>query len=653
VYFDPNRPVDKDDVKAMAEVLYHRGLDGGGIYVHRNVGLAHRRLAIIDLREVANQPMSNEDGSVWVTFNGEIYNFQELREDLERQGHQFRTSSDTEVIVHAYEEYGRECVKKFRGMFAFAIWDVRTQTLFLARDRVGKKPLYYHMGSDRFLFGSEIKAILAERSVVPRPDPSSLNHFLALQYIPSPRTAFQGIQKLPAAHWLELREGQVRIERYWSLRYLPKRCLSLPQALEEFNWHLREAVRLRMISDVPLGAFLSGGMDSSAVVSAMSQYGSSSVQTFCAGFDQGEFDERQFAKNVAVHLGTKHTELLVHAPVQDILPKLIWHYDEPLGDSSALPSYAIAGLTRQYVTVVLNGDGGDESFAGYDRYLTDRFVRRADNIPQGIRRGAYRLLKSFPTGWVQRQPLRKLVRIAEVLALDPARRYAEWGAHFHRSERDALYSEAFQQQIEASDPEGLFVHAFAETDAEDCIDTALSADVNLYLADDLLVKMDRATMAHSLEARSPLLDHVLMEFAASLPVNLKVAGNNKKYLLQQSLRGVVPDEVFDRPKMGFCVPLAQWFRTDLREMTYDLLLSKRALQRNYFTPNGVEKILKEHGQQDVDHGAHLWDLLTLELWHRTFVDGDDWLNQVEKSLVPEEQTNSPIKKSFMTVSNPL
>ncbi len=631
VYFDPNRAVDRDDVKAMADVLYHRGPDGGGIHVHRNVGLAHRRLAIIDLRETANQPMCNEDGSVWVTFNGEIYNFQELRDDLEQQGHQFQTSSDTEVIVHAYEEYGRECVKKFRGMFAFAIWDIQTQTLFLARDRVGKKPLYYYAGEDRFLFGSEIKAILAEGSVKPRPDHVALDHYLTLQYIPAPRTAFQGIYKLPAAHWLELRNGEVKTERYWTLRYMPKRNLSISHALEEFNWHLSEAVRLRMISDVPLGAFLSGGMDSSAVVAAMSKIGGSSVRTFCAGFDSAEFDERVYAKNVATHLGTTHTELLVHAPVKDILPKLIWHYDEPLGDSSAVPSYAIAELTRQYVTVVLNGDGGDESFAGYDRYLTDRRVRYADHIPHGIRRGVHQIFKSLPTAWVQKQPLRKLARIAEVLALDPARRYAEWGAHFHRSEREALYSDAFQDEVAAGDPEGLFVQAFNETDADNSTDAALSVDVNLYLTDDLLVKMDRATMAHSLEARSPLLDHVLMEFAARLPVNLKLAGQEKKYLLKSSLRGVVPDEVFDRPKMGFCVPLSQWFREDLREMTHDILLSQRAQQRGYFRQESVQQVLKEHCRQDVDHGAHLWDLLVLELWHRTFVDGDGWGGHVSQS----------------------
>jgi len=638
VYFNPHRSVEINDLKSMADVLYHRGPDGGGVHVQRNIGLAHRRLAIIDLREMANQPMCNEDGSIWVTFNGEIYNFQELRADLQQRGHQFRTSSDTEVILHAYEEYGQACVCHFRGMFAFAIWDGRTKTLFLARDRVGKKPLYYHVGSDRFLFGSEIKSILAEGSVVPRPDPISLDHYLTLQYIPAPQTAFQGILKLPAAHWLELRDGNVRIGRYWNLHYVPKRSISIGQALEEFTWHLQEAVRLRMISDVPLGAFLSGGMDSSAVVSAMTRMGVSGIRTFCAGFEQAEFDERLFAQNVATRLGTTHTDFLVQAPIKDILPRLVWHYDEPLGDSSAVPSYAVAELTRQYVTVVLNGDGGDESFAGYDRYLTDRRVRYGDIVPQGIRRGVYQFLKNFPPSWIQRQPLRKLVRVAQVLALDPERRYAEWGAHFHRADRETLYSESFLRQISTSDPEGLFVQSFAETDANNSTDAALNADVNLYLADDLLVKMDRATMAHSLEARSPFLDHVLMEFAASLPVDMKLAGHKKKYLLKTSLRGIVPDEVFLRPKMGFCVPLAQWFREDLREMTYDVLLSTRARQRNYFKSKGIENILREHCREGLDHGTHLWDLLIMELWHRTFIDGDTALHHGEIASVQEEST---------------
>ena len=622
VFFDRSRGVDPGDIVRMSRTLVHRGPDGEGVWCDRNVGLAHRRLAILDLREVANQPMCNEDQTIWVTFNGEIYNFQELRQVLESQGHVFRTTSDTEVIVHAYEEYGRQCVDHFRGMFAFALWDTRNKTLFMARDRVGKKPLYYFVGREGLVFGSEIKALLADPMVPRTPDFVALDHFLALQYIPAPLTAFQGIRKLPAAHWLEMRDGHIRIERYWKLRYTPKRCVTLSEALEEFRMQMAQAVKLRMISDVPLGAFLSGGVDSSAVVMAMSKESRSPLKTFCVGFENAAFDERQYAKMVADRCGTDHTELLVTAPVKEILPRLIWHYDEPLGDSSAVPSYAIAELTRQHVTVVLNGDGGDELFAGYDRYLTDRLIRYGDGIPLSVRRYLNHLCQHMPESWRQRGPFRKISRIARVMAQEPGRRYARWGAHFASEERSRLYSPDFKTAVMASDPEGLFVDVFAGTDAEHCIDSALDADVQLYLADDLLVKMDRASMAHSLEARSPFLDHVLMEYVASLPVEMKLRGNRKKYLLKQSLRGQVPDETLDRPKMGFSVPLASWFRHDLREMLSDTLGSSRTRQRGYFLTKEVDRLIREHSDGSEDHSLKLWDLLILELWEEMFIDGD-------------------------------
>ena len=621
VYFDDNRQVREKELIRMADTLIHRGPDGSGVWVEKNVGLAHRRLAIIDLREQANQPMCNEDGSVWVTFNGEIYNFQELRRDLQKKGHSFRTTSDTEVIVHAYEEYGRACVEHFRGMFAFAIWDRPEQKLFLARDRVGKKPLYYYMDSDRFVFGSEIKALLADPDIPSDPDPTAIDHFLAMQYIPAPLTAFQGIRKLPAAHWLELHNGHLQIGRYWKLRYTPKRLVSVPEAMEELKGQMAEAVRLRMISDVPLGAFLSGGVDSSAVVIAMAQEAQSAVRTFCAGFEDGAFDEREFAQLVAQRYDTQHTELLVKAPVTDILPRLIWHYDEPFGDSSAVPSFALAQLTRQHVTVVLNGDGGDENFAGYDRYVTDRLVRKGDVLPLSIRQKMDEVVHLFPDSWQQARPFRKLARWVHVLALRPGRRYARWGAHFQTEDRMRLYTQDFQHTVSQSDPEGLFERIFEDSDTEDCTDEALAADVNLYLTDDLLVKMDRATMAHSLETRSPFLDHVLMEFVATLPTHLKLSGGQKKFLLKESIRGQVPDHLLDRPKMGFCVPLAGWFRTELREMAHDVLLSSRAKQRGYFRGDVVEGLLHKHCAGEDDHSAKLWDLLVLELWHQTFIDG--------------------------------
>ncbi|GJL58146.1 MAG: asparagine synthetase B [Nitrospirales bacterium] len=620
LYFAQRHMVAKEELLDMSATLIHRGPDGQGIWINRNIGLAHRRLAIIDLREEANQPMSNEDGTVWITFNGEIYNFHELRKTLESQGHVFRTQSDTETIIHAYEEYGRDCVSKLRGMFAFAIWDSRKKTLFLARDRVGKKPLYYCVLPDRFVFGSEIKALLIDANVPRQPDYAALDHFLALQYIPAPLTAFRHIKKLPAAHWVEVRDGRVHIERYWKLQSTPKRVITMPEAIEEFKWRMAEAVRLRMVSDVPLGAFLSGGIDSSAVVANMAQQTGSPVQTFCVGFQDAAFDERAYARVVAEKYGTKHTELIVQAPVTDILPKLAWHYDEPFGDSSAVPSYAIAQLTRKHVTVVLNGDGGDESFAGYDRYVTDRRVRLADRIPLKARQYLHAGLQCLPPSWRQLHPLKKLIRIAGVLAQDPQRRYARWNAHFFPEDRQQLYSQDFQIEVASSDPEGLFVKVFSETTTDNFTDWALEADVELYLVDDLLVKMDRATMAHSLEARSPFLDHQLMEFAASLPTHFKLSGSQTKALLKAAMRGMLPDSLLDRPKMGFSVPLSSWFRNELREMAGDTLTSQRARDRGYFCPDAVEDLLESHWKGQADHSGKLWDLFMLELWHQTFID---------------------------------
>jgi asparagine synthase (glutamine-hydrolysing) len=620
LYFDPDRAVAQEELVQMARTLVHRGPDGEGIWVDGNVGLAHRRLAVIDLSAQAGQPMCNEDGSVWITFNGEIYNFQELHQDLEKQGHTFRTHSDTEVIVHAYEEYGRECLERLRGMFAFAIWDNRTRILFCARDRVGKKPFFYFLGSDRFLFASEIKALLTDSAVPREPDPIAIDHFLALGYVPGPRTAFLGMCKLPPAHWLEVRDGHVEIGRYWKLRYTPKRKLSIKDAISELHWRLAEAVRLRLVSDVPLGAFLSGGVDSSAVVIKMAEAMNRPVRTFSVGFGTAAFDERPFARQIAERYGTDHTELVVEAPVTAILSRLVWHYDEPFGDSSAVPSYAISELTHQHVTVVLNGDGADETFAGYDWSKMDRLIQRGDVLPLGMRQWFAKLLGGVAVNQKKKTPLWKIARLAEVMSLPPPRRYAQWVEHFGPEARQRMYTDAFAETVKESNPDALFAAAFAQSEAEDWLDSILDADVNLYLADDLLVKMDRATMAHSLEARSPFLDHVFMQFAATLPSAFKQAWGQKKRILKAALRGSIPDTLLDRRKMGFSVPVAEWFHKDLREMAHDLLLSPSALHRGYFKPEKVTGLLNEHSSH-VDHGTKLWDLLMLELWHQTFIDG--------------------------------
>jgi asparagine synthase (glutamine-hydrolysing) len=622
IYFDQTHTVDPRELQQMADTLRHRGPDGHGVWTDRHVGLAHRRLAIIDLHASAGQPMSNEDGTIWITFNGEIYNFRELRQVLEAKGHAFRTQSDTEVIVHAYEEYGRSCVERLRGMFAFAIWNTRTQTLFLARDRVGKKPLYYFLSHDRFIFASEIKALLMDDTVPTSPDPVGIDHFLALQSIPAPLTAFQGVRKLAAAHWLELRHGRTEIGRYWGLKYTPKLRITMADAIAELRTRIAEAVRLRLVSDVPLGAFLSGGIDSSAVVVCMAEQSSRPIKTFSVGFEDAAFDERPFARMVAERYGTEHMELVVKAPVADVLPRLVWHYDEPFGDASAIPSYAISELTRQHVTVILNGDGGDESFAGYDWYIMTRRLRRGDLFPQRVRQRLSETLERLAQGWPQHQSLRKIARLAAVMAKDPARRHARWPRSFAPDDRWKLYTEEYRAATVGSDPEGIFVDVFTRTDAQDCIDAALNTDVNIYLASDLLVKMDRATMAHGLEARSPFLDHQLMEFVASLPPRFKLQGMQKKRILKAMLRGYLPDVLLDRPKMGFSVPLARWFRHELHDMAHDLLLSSRAINRGYFRSAAIVQMLNQHCSGHEDHSDLLWNLLVLELWHRTFIDGE-------------------------------
>jgi asparagine synthase (glutamine-hydrolysing) len=633
LYFDEKRTVASGDLRRMSSMLEHRGPDGEGIWTGDNVGLAHRRLAIIDLSPEAGQPMCNEDGTVWITFNGEIYNFQELRVDLQARGHVFRTNSDTEAIIHAYEQYGRECLDRLRGMFAFAIWDRRCKTLFLARDRVGKKPIFYYLDGQQFLFASEIKGILADRSVKIESNATAIDHYLAMGYVPSPLSAFRGMQKLPAAHWLEIKNGRIEIGRYWRLRYVPKRKISLPEATAELQSQLADAVRLRLMSDVPLGAFLSGGVDSSAIVAYMARAMDTPVRTFSVGFEEESFDERPFARMVAERYGTNHTELVVKAPVADILPRVVWQYDEPFADPSAVPSYAIAQLTRRYVTVVLNGDGGDESFAGYNRYLIDRLFRRVDLLPSQIRRGFAAAMMSLPGTSQGHGFLRKLAKVAELIALEPERRYARWFGQFTPSERQSLYTEEFKCAVNGSIAEDLFVDIFAESKTANGVDADLSTDVNLYLPDDLLVKMDRASMAHSLEARSPLLDHVFMEFVATLPPEMKLSGNQTKHIFKQSLRGALPDVILDRPKMGFGAPISSWFRNELREMAEDLLLSARTRQRGYFRAKVVEGLWVEHISKELDHSETLWTLLVLELWHRIFLDGGRFTGTTRQASV--------------------
>ena len=612
------RPVEPRVIAAMGDSLRHRGPDDHGVYVKGHVGLAHQRLSVLDLSPAGHQPMSNESGTVWIVFNGEIYNYRELRDGLMPR-RTFRSRTDTEVILGLYEEHGLRCVPMLGGMFAFAIWDERAQRLVLARDRLGKKPLYYAVTDRGLVFASELKALLAG-APTPATDPLALHHYLTFQYVPAPLTIFQGIRKLRPGHVLVYENGKVSESAYWSLQYTDKRSgRAEAECLEEFRSLLKDAVRQRLESDVPLGAFLSGGVDSSSVVALMSGLMAQPVKTFSIGFKEEAFNELPHAGTVARLFNTDHHEFVVEPSAVDILPTLVRVYDEPYADSSAIPTYFVSQLSRQHVTVVLNGDGGDELLAGYPRYDVTAFDRLASRyFPAGARERLGGLLARVPEGL----PGSGLLRHRLARAIAPfSRTYLGRICYFYPEEKERLYTSEFGETVRGHDSYDLLARWFEEVPASDLLDRMLGVDTRSYLPDDLLVKVDRATMAHGLEARSPFLDHRLVEFAASLPVDLKVRNGQTKYLLKTAMRGTLPDDILDRDKMGFGVPIARWFRQDCREFLRDILLSERCLSRGYFRPERVRQLVDAHQKTDTDYGYRLYALLMLELWHREYVDG--------------------------------
>jgi asparagine synthase (glutamine-hydrolysing) len=619
VFHDPARTVEAELLDRMSTVLAHRGPDDTGLHRDGPLALVSRRLAIQDLSAAGHQPMSSLDGRLWITYNGEIYNFLLLRDELERAGVRLRSRSDTEVILALYARHGPDCLARLRGMFALAIWDRETRTLFLARDRLGKKPLFYYQDADRFVFGSEPKAILQDPEVAVAPDHVALHHYLTYGYVPGPWSAFRGMRKLPPAHYLLLKEGQASLHRYWALRHTPKRSAAEPALVEELLARLDEAVRLRLISDVPVGALLSGGLDSSAVVALIRRVSSGPIRTFSIGFDRPDYDETRYAREVAQHLGTEHHELVVKPDAVSGVPQLVWHYNEPFADSSALPSLALCEMARGFVTVALGGDGGDEAFLGYDRYLATAVMDRLDWLPRPVRALAGAAGRGLPRGMTKSLTYR-MRRFTDVLTLGPQERYAAWMTCFGSGDKSELYTPALRQELHGTDSLALLDAAYAASDATTFVERTAHTDVQLYLPDDLLVKMDIASMANSLEVRSPFLDHEVMEFAASLPLHLKLRGFTQKYLLRRAMRGLLPEAVLRRPKMGFGVPIDHWFRHELREMAYDVLLDARARQRGYFRPEIVRRYLDEHVEGRAHHHPRLWSLLMLEQWHRVFID---------------------------------
>ncbi len=614
------------DIARMCEALAHRGPDDSGFHLSDfkgesgpgRVGLGHRRLSIIDLAK-GHQPLSNEDGTVWIVFNGEIYNFQELRPALVAQGHRFRTDSDTEVIVHLYEQKGAECLQELRGMFAFAIWDSSARSLLLARDRIGQKPMCYRIEKKRILFGSEIKSILAAGGVPRELSIEALHHYLTYQYVPHPLTMFRGITKLPPGHYLTWKDGRAEVREYWRPTCRPE-PLKEAECVTRVRELLTESVRLRLISDVPLGAFLSGGLDSSIVVGLMAKLSNAPVKTFSIGFAEKRYDELDYARAVARHFKTEHQEFVVRPNAVEIIPKLVWHYDEPFADSSAIPTYYVSQITRRHVTVALTGDAGDEGFAGYPRYLAVKLGLWFDRLPGFLRRAlAGKYWQRLPVSVEQKTQRRRLRRLFEALNLPPKERYVRWCAIFDDGRKAALYSPDLRAALAPVASAKIFEEEYAKAPGADFLAATMFVDFMRYLPDDLLFKVDIASMAHGLECRAPFLDHKLVEFIGRIPTDLKLRGFTTKYLLRRAFGEMLPPEILRRPKMGFGVPISDWFRGELQGYLRETLLDPAALRRGYFAPEAVRQLVEDHVAARADHGYRLWALLMFELWHRRFL----------------------------------
>ncbi|HZJ45067.1 MAG TPA: asparagine synthase (glutamine-hydrolyzing) [Pyrinomonadaceae bacterium] len=614
------KAIDEQLLSRMCDAIRHRGPDDDGFYVNGPVGLGMRRLAIIDLKS-GKQPIHNQDRSSWIVFNGEIYNYLELREKLEKLGHTFYTNSDTEAIVHAYDQYGADCPKHLRGMFAFAIWNETNQELFLARDRVGKKPLLYAQIEGDLVFGSEFSSLLLHPQISRDVNLEALDHYLSFMCIPAPMTAYRAIRKLEPGNWLRWRKGEVTTERYWKPDFSKKLKIDEQEAGEQTVEILRDSVRCRLMSEVPLGAFLSGGIDSSAVVALMSQESSERIKTFSIGFDEQDFSELHHARRVAEHVGADHHEFVVRPDAVEVLPLLVEHYGEPYADSSAVPTYYVARETRKHVTVALNGDGGDESFAGYERYAAMQLAERYRKLPSFLRESVIQeVVARVPASELGRGRVKAFKRFVQAASLPKVDRYMRWMSTFNSDLKTSLYSDSFRQELRGNQPVDLLRPWFAHVNGSGIVDAALQADIMTYLPNDLLVKVDIATMAVSLEARSPFLDHHLIEFAASLPERFKLRGLTTKYLLKKILRKLLPSENISRRKMGFGVPIGHWFRGTMQPFLREVLLSERALSRGLFKPEVVRSLIDQHARSERDHSHQLWTFLMLELWFQRFID---------------------------------
>ncbi len=612
-------PFPRQVVDRMNQTIIHRGPDDDGVYLGEGVGFGFRRLSIIDVAG-GHQPISNEDGTLWVMLNGEIYNYPELRQELESKGHRFATRSDTETIVHLYEEYGERCFERLRGMFAIALWDAPRRRLVLARDRVGKKPLFYAADSERVVFGSELKALLASGNVAKDLDTQGLSDYFSLGYIPAPKTIYRSVRKLRPGHYLVAERGHVRETCYWDLSFAETDWHSEEEWCEIIRHSLCEATRIRLMSDVPLGAFLSGGVDSSAVVATMSKLMNQPVTTCSIGFEEKEYDEAEYARAVARQFSTNHYEQIVRPDAAAIVDRLAWHFDEPFADSSAIPTYYVSAVARQHVTVALGGDGGDENFAGYRRYTFDQIENRLRRFaPASLRRTVFGPLgRLYPAlAWAPRVFRAKAT--FQSLARTPLEGYFNSVSIFRPAEKAFMFTPEFRASLGGYDSIEVFREYYDRSGSDDQLSRIQYVDIKTYLADDILTKVDRASMAVSLEVRAPILDHVFMELIARIPSSLKIKGRETKYIFKKALSPTLTDDILYRRKQGFAVPLDRWFRKELKELAHEAIFE---------SPDGIldirflRKMWDQHQKKVYDRSAHLWAVLMYRKWQKAFLHGE-------------------------------
>jgi asparagine synthase (glutamine-hydrolysing) len=619
-YADGKRRADRGLLEAMNDRMFHRGPDEAGVGIYEGAALAMRRLAIIDLA-TGQQPISNEDGTIHVVFNGEIFNFKSLRTELKQRGHVFKTGSDTEVIVHAYEEYGTECATKLRGQFGFAVWDENERSLLIGRDRMGQKPLYYTVTPDGLIFASEIKCLLVHPEVSRQPDLEAIHDYLTLGHIPEPKSGLKGIHKLPPGHILKFHAGDVEISEYWRVRFEPKIDEPFDDVANKLRETIREAVQLRLISDVPLGAHLSGGLDSSIVVALMAEQSTAPVRTFSIGFEESGFNETKHSRAVAEHLSTEHEEFIVDPSMADVLPQMVDHFGEPFADPAALPTWYLARETRRFVTVALNGDGADESFAGYNRYVGDRLLEVLRRLPSPGKRALSWLAERLPVPVdrpLETSPVGAIRQLSRALQQPRGAGRAAWTSQFSEAEKAGLYTPAMREAVH-NDTARLLSRIWESAEAHAYLDRTLSVDLAQYLPGALLPKVDRMTMAHSLEARSPFLDHHVVELAARLPVKYKIRGWSTKFILRDLFPNLLPPHIKRRGKMGFNVPLGVWLKKDMREFASDHLLAANSPLGDYMKRDSVERLLADHGDGRRDNAKRIYALLCLDLWWRAYV----------------------------------